>query len=553
MTWAKEGILRLIAVKRISRDTEQSSALDRQEVRLSAAIKKGGHELVAWVEDVTVSGAVNLWDRPALGKWLREPLIHLYDGIIVTEQDRLTRNDLHWWAFVGWCLEHDKQIIILDDPTFDITTPNGRMIASIKAAQAANYREAIRKKRLDQLQWFREERLWPGGKWPFGYRATRIQHMDKKRWRLVPDPVTAPLVREAYDRLVNKGHSMLQIVEDWNARGVLTGSDYQRYCNAKEGREGVRTEVKGHKWTVMTLRNILSSPTLLGYATHKGEVLRKDGLPVQWADPILTPEEFDKLQQVISVRGKPFRNIGKRSSTLIGIVYCICGQRMHYGRSVKTRKSGKRWVFPYYQCKSRSLSGSCPHARSWSAEFLKANLEEMFLAVAGDLEIVEKTFVPGVDRSKDIQQLREAIDNLTGNLSQMTPGSAGAQAIIKAIEQHSEALARLEALPVIPSRWEERGTGQTFREFWERNDWPARADLLRRLGVRLYVGGTKRAPDLDLFLPEDLQRRIVDVLSGTVDPGFVAQMGEAADAAIADRVRVELELQRGSDQGKQEV
>ncbi|MEV7966180.1 recombinase family protein [Sphaerisporangium sp. NPDC088356] len=516
----------MLAVKRISRDTEQSSALERQEVQLAAAIRKDRHTLAGWVEDATVSGAVNLDKRPSLGKWLREPLVYEWDCMMVTSQDRITRDDLHWAAFVGWVMENNKTVIILDDPGFDLSTPNGRMIANIKATQAANYRKAVQEKKLNQLGWYREEQLWSGGTWPFGYRAVRVEHKGEMRWRLDVDPITGPLVRETYDRLVNKGQSMGSIVKDWNARGILTTLDYQRHVNALEGREGAVSKVLGTKWSTSALKAVMSKASLMGYAIHRGEVLKKHGLPVQWAEPILTREEFDKLQEVLDHRGKAYKNLTRETSPMVGIVYCPCGQMLYSNSATRTLADGSARHYSYHLCKTVRVGTKCQYVKSWERDVLEIHLEEAFLGLAGDLEITTKTYVPGSDWSSEIKELREALDNLAGNLVHMKPGTAGANAVIKAMEDHETALAELEALPVIPSRWEESGTGQTFRQFWERTpDWKTRCELLRKTGVRLYVGGSPKAPAMDLFLPEDLQQRIINALSDAVEPGFM----EASD------------------------
>lgn len=534
-------MLPVVAVIRISRDTDDSSALQRQEVRLAEAAADRNYKIVGWVKDITVSGAVSLDKRPSLGKWLREPLVHLWKGLLVVSQDRITRDDLHWWAFVHWCLQHDKQIIILDDPTFDITTPTGRMIAAIKAGQAAAYREAVRQKRMDQMAWHRKENLWAGGRWPYGYRAVRVMHQGRPRWRLEIDPHTSAMVREAYDRLVNKGHSMLQIVEDWNARGILTSRDYQRQQQALAGREHVSTQVRGTPWSVTSLRVMLTRPTLMGYDTYKGEIRRSpDGLPIQVADPVLTPAEFEQLQRVLEQRGVHQRGRPNTKSPFRGIFWCMCGS-MLYQATTKQRLVRSVRVYIYFRC---AKGRQCPNYHSWSKNLLVDALGEMVLAVAGDLEVTEKTFVPGVDYSSEIAELESAIENLTGSLAKMTPGSAGAEAVMRAIEQHSAALEKLRSLPATPSRWEERGTGERFREFWARHEWPERSELLRKLGIRLYVAGSPKAPDFDLFLPDDLQERVTDALYGKLEPGFTDVMNKLADQAMAERRAIEKELRR---------
>ncbi len=139
--------MRVLKVRRISRDTEDSSALVRQGEELDAATEEHRLIVAGEVEDSTVSGAVNLDDRPSLGRWMKVPHWHDWDALMVTSLDRITRNQHHWDRFAERCHQGGKEIICLDDPALDIHTPTGRMIAYIKATQAQEYREAIVKKR----------------------------------------------------------------------------------------------------------------------------------------------------------------------------------------------------------------------------------------------------------------------------------------------------------------------------------------------------------------------------------------------------------------------
>lgn len=62
----------------------------------------------------------------------------------------------------------------------------------------------------------------PSGRTPFGYRRIYDQH-TRKLIRQEPDPETAPLIRELFDR-ANGGHSLRSIERDWAARGIVNGS-----------------------------------------------------------------------------------------------------------------------------------------------------------------------------------------------------------------------------------------------------------------------------------------------------------------------------------------
>lgn len=500
--------MKVLPVKRISRDTESSSALERQDIELREAIALGGHELVHMVEDATVSGAINLDERPSLGEWLTEPRVHEWDALMVTTQDRITRDDMHWWQFVGWVLKNDKSVIVLDDPSLDLTTEDGRMIAGIKATQAAKYRKTVQEKKLKQTAYYREVNLWSGGVWPFGYRTEAIQFNGAKRLRLVRDPYTAGLIREAYEQIVDLGGSMSRICVDWNARGILTATDYQKSENAKVNKPESQTKPRGVRWQPKILKTVLVSPTLMGYATHKGSVIRKDGLPVQRAEPILTRAEFDKLQEALA----KLKNAGLRPhyppTILSGLVFCICGRPLYSNSSSRKLADGSFKDYHYYLCSARFADQMCPHRISWDREFLKEALESYFLETVGDLEIMNRSFIPGRDLTSEIVELEGAIANLTQAIASAESPIA-VTALTSSMERHAKNLETLKAVPVLPSSWQEVGTGVTYRQKWEAQaDWDGRAELLRKGGFKMYCSGTHAAPMLHFHMPENLERRL---------------------------------------------
>ncbi|MGW7387144.1 recombinase family protein, partial [Streptomyces sp. NPDC054794] len=95
----------------------------------------------------SVSGSVDLPERPSMGPWLTEEGREKWDVLAVTTQDRLSRDDLHFMAFVKNVLDWGKTLVVLNDPSFDISTETGRLIAYAKATQAAAELRKIRQRR----------------------------------------------------------------------------------------------------------------------------------------------------------------------------------------------------------------------------------------------------------------------------------------------------------------------------------------------------------------------------------------------------------------------
>ncbi|HSX96272.1 MAG TPA: recombinase family protein, partial [Streptomyces sp.] len=504
---------RALAVQRISRDTEASSALTRQDEALTLAVRRRAYVEAGRVVDATVSGAVNLDQRPSLRKWLTDPLVHEWDVLMVTEQDRITRDDMHWWHFVDWILKNGKDIEVLDDPMFDIHSEDGRMLAGIKAAQAAKYRRAVQAKQLDRTQFFRENRLWNGGVWPFGYRAEVFSHLGEPRKRLAVDPCTSQLVREAYERIVHGRDTVYAVARDWNARGVPSARDHQRREQNKDLPQHERRPEKGTLWTVTPLRNMLRSPALMGVMLHRSEpVLDSDGQPVVWADPLLNPEEFAALQDAV-ITERSVRDTGPVKgwrTPLLGVVFCICGRPMYVRHQKNRLADGTARVLTYYQCRSISEMNRCEAPSTWRAESLYETVQRRFLDKAGALTETKRVYVPGRNHTAAIAELRHALINLTSAIGQATVPAA-VEVLTRQMDEHAKTIVRLETEPVVPARWIEEPTGAVYRERWSaQKDWEGRAAILLKAGVRYFCEGTHRSGAAHMYLPRPLRRRAGD-------------------------------------------
>nr|WP_275432034.1 MULTISPECIES: recombinase family protein [unclassified Streptomyces] len=509
-------------MRRISRNSEDSSALARQVEALDGAAAEGRFDVVGDVEDSFISGAVRPDERPGLGRWMREPLWYRWDAIMVTSLDRITRNQTHWEMFADRCYQDGKDVICLDDPALDITPGNGRMIAYIKATQAQEYREAIVQQRRNQTQYYRDECLWGGGTWPFGYRPVLAEHQGRQRYKLLIDPVTGPMIREAYERIAEQGWSMSRLCQDWNERGVLTSQDYQRSVNGGERKAGVKTAVKGTRWTTSTLGKMLKKPILRGIAMHGGEPLLRDGVPVRWADPVLSDGEFAKLQAAVSALGRHRAGIKSNASPMTGLLYCPCGRKMYENSSIGKLSTGEIRHHKYFRCSSWSNGKACDFSVSWPQDQVYAAAERAVLGKLGGEEITQRQYVPGRDNRKQIKELERAIGNLSQSIA-LAASPVVVASLTGAMERHAANLEELMAEPFVPGRWEVVGTGQTYAERWsEMNGWKEQGPFLRQAGIRLFIRSRPRANArhmaICIITPNDVAERASDALAESVEP-----------------------------------
>jgi hypothetical protein len=82
---------------RLSVLDDASTSPERQFEKIETYARLGGHELVPITEadyDLDVSGSVSPFARPGIGPWLRDDRLDMWDAIVVTKLDRLTRSSL---------------------------------------------------------------------------------------------------------------------------------------------------------------------------------------------------------------------------------------------------------------------------------------------------------------------------------------------------------------------------------------------------------------------------------------------------------------------------
>jgi site-specific DNA recombinase len=144
----------------------------------------------------------------------------------------------------------------------------------------------------------------------------------------------------------------------------------------------------------------------------------------------------------------------------------------------------------YYRCSSRNQSGAeCGKTLAISAEELESTVSDNFLNAVGDLEMIRRTFRPGSDHTAEIAEVTRALAELREDRE------AGLYSSEAGKKEYRESYLRLDgkretllSLPSQPDRWEESGTGVTYRKHFEALSSPADQNAaLREAGVRAVV------------------------------------------------------------------
>jgi len=270
--------MRLVLAARLSQLTRGGeTGIDTQDEDARDWALRTGHTIVGVCAD-DISGTVSPFKRKNLGPWLTDPnRMAMYDGILITKIDRLTRE--RDWGIRQWAERNGKKILCVSPelawpPELGDTTTAMQwdLLVNIAASEWTNTSQ--RYKRM--LKAKRDQGFFTGSK-PYGYQ---IEAVDGGKI-LTPDPVTAPIVRGMAKRYLD-GQSFNAIAA-WLTASAIPGPY-----------KGGRTK-PGFGWSGQTVKNILTSPVIVGRIQVKGQTVHR-------AEPLISADEYQRIQETAASR-----------------------------------------------------------------------------------------------------------------------------------------------------------------------------------------------------------------------------------------------------------
>ncbi|WP_448262788.1 recombinase family protein [Microbacterium aurum] len=316
--------VRAVMYVRISDDPEGTErGVDRQEADCRAYVAAHGWEVAAVFREndtsafkqrtITLPSGERV--RRVIRPQFRTMLKHLSDGhaqvMIAYDLDRAVRDPRDLEDLIdakvlgGFTVRSVTGSLRLDT---DSDVAMARVLVAMANKSSADTARRVARAAKQQAV----EGAWHGGRVPFGYRA--------ENGVLIVDPVTGPLVIEAYQRVL-AGDSLYRIRKDWNERGILTTHE----C----------------AWSDRTLKLMLRNPSNKG--TREDRPVMPDGsraktskMQVQAAWPALVDEDtWQQVSDVLDARKKarnfhqPGTGAAKRMYPFSGLIRCSkCGTAM---------------------------------------------------------------------------------------------------------------------------------------------------------------------------------------------------------------------------------
>lgn len=263
-------------------------------------------------------------NRPAMQKLISDVKNGYVDIAIVMKLDRLSRSQKDTLYLIEDVFIANNCEFVSVTESFDTSTPYGRAFIGILAVFAQFERERMQERITDG----KTERAKDGKIMAWAHPAIGYDYINES---YVVNEYEAELVRTCFD-LCEQGLSINKIKAVVDEKFAL----------------GTKHKTKDGKYHLNTIKRILRNRTYLGIVKYAGQEY-----PGQH-EPLITKEQFDKVQSILELNSKnalgarknPFRS----THLLTGLLFCAdCGARIH--AQARRNVNNNRW---YYICYSVS-------------------------------------------------------------------------------------------------------------------------------------------------------------------------------------------------------
>lgn len=361
--------------------------------------------------------------RPEWERLLADIEAGKIDAVAAWDQDRVNRtmDDLQRYQKVF--ANKGTLFATTNGGEIDLATPQGVLFAQMRTANA-QFENSMMRVRMKRAARQKAEQGTPKWKRAFGYLPETRRRADDDGTREI-DPVTAPLVRDAYAAVL-AGSSLSDIVRMLNDAGAYG--------------------MTGKPWTATTVSLFLRAPRNAGLRSHNDEIVGKASWPA-----LVDESTWRAAQAVLNAPGRTPGRKSVRRHLLTGLLQCgkpDCGGYLSGQHT--TQKSIA------YACKScHGVSVRAEHvepllyklvggrlAESDAVDLLKAEIHDA--AEAETLRLEKATLYKRLDE----MAVERAQGLMTGR--QLQVASDVVQQQIEAIDRKEQDQERLRVFDGIP-------------------------------------------------------------------------------------------------------
>ena len=302
--------MKAVIYARYSSDSQREESIEGQIRECTEYAEKNGITILRSYIDRAMSARTA--DRPEFQNMIKDSEHKLFDLVLIWKLDRFSRDRYDSAHYKRILKKNGVKVVSVKENISD--GPEGIILESMLEGYAEYYSAELSEK-IHRGQ--KENALKGrnnGGGIPLGY----LLGTDQK---LVIDPVTAPLVREIFQRYAD-GEIVRTIVEDFNRRGLKTKS--------------------GKPFSANSFNRILKNRKYIGEYKYQ-DVVMPDGVPA-----ILPDELFYQVQARLE-KNKRAPAAAKADVDYLLTTKLFCGhcERMMVGESGTSHTGDKHY---YYKC-----------------------------------------------------------------------------------------------------------------------------------------------------------------------------------------------------------
>lgn len=312
--------MKAVIYARYSSDSQREESIEGQLRECTEYAERNGITILRSYIDRALSARTA--DRPEFQNMIKDSEQKLFDVVLIWKLDRFSRDRYDSAHYKRILKKNGVKVVSVKENISD--GPEGIILESMLEGYAEYYSAELSEK-IHRGQ--KENALKGrnnGGGIPLGYL------LDKKEQKLVLDPVTAPLVREIFQRYAD-GEIVRTIVEDFNRRGLKTKS--------------------GKPFSPNSFNRILKNRKYIGEYRYQ-DVIIPSGVPA-----ILSDDVFYQVQARLE-KNKRAPATAKADVDYLLTTKLFCGlcERMMIGESGTSHTGDKHY---YYKCAGAKRKLGC--------------------------------------------------------------------------------------------------------------------------------------------------------------------------------------------------
>ena len=381
--------MKAVIYARYSSDNQREESIEGQIRECTAFAEKNGITILRHYIDRAFSAKTD--NRPEFQNMIKDSGKRLFDMIIVWKLDRFARNRYDSARYKTALKKNGVKVVSATEVISD--GAEGIILESVLEGYAEYYSADLSEKVVRGMTENALKSKYNGGTRPIGYLIDSDQCFQL-------DPLTAPFVREAFQRY-DEGATMTQI-RDWlNEQGVKN--------------------TRGQKMTYNSIQHLLNNRRYIGEYTYR-DIVVPDGIPA-----IVPQDLFDRVQEKLAKNKKaPARHKAEDDYLLTTKLFCgYCGAYL-CGES-GTSHTGT--AHHYYKCVSVKKKRTECHKKSVRKEWI----EDLVVSETMRLVMDDKAIEAIVSMLMDLQD-RENV-NLPLYEQQLRETDTAIQNLLNAIQQ----------------------------------------------------------------------------------------------------------------------